>query len=413
MGRIAKPLSALEVGRIKPAGYHAVGTVPGLHLQVADSGARSWVLRIMVGTKRREIGLGAFPAVTLAMAHQKARDTRELAGQGVDPVNQKKALKSALVAEQAKAVTFEAACADYIKAHEAEWRNVKHAAQWRATLATYAYPELGRLLVRDIGLPQVLNVLEPIWKTKTETASRLRGRIESVLDWATTRGYRSGLNPARWKGHLDTVLPAPGKIAKQDHHKAVAVADVGSFMVALRAMEGMGAKALEFAILTAARSGEVRGATWSEIDMDAKLWTVPGHRMKAGIEHRVPLSGGAVKVLQGLPRFAGNDLVFVAQRGGSLSDMTLSAVMRRIGIDAVPHGLRSTFRDWAAERTSYPEAVAEAALAHTKGDKVEAAYFRSDLFEKRRRMMAEWATFLAKVESKSADVLPIQRRAAA
>ena len=257
-------------------------------------------------------------------------------------------------------------------------------------------------------LSHVVKILEPIWNTKTETATRLRGRIESVLDWATVRGFRHGENPARWKGHLDKILPKPSKVTKVEHHVALPVDDIGAFMAELRKREGVAARALEFAILTAARSGEVRGATWSEIDLDSGVWIIPGERMKAGREHRVPLSEGAIKLLQALPRFGHTDLVFVAPRGGMLSDMTMTAVMRRMEVDAVPHGFRSTFRDWAAERTAYPRDVAEMALAHTIGDKVEAAYRRGDLFEKRCRMMADWAAFCnTKV---TGDVVPINRK---
>jgi integrase len=417
MGRIAKPLAAIEVGRIKGAGYHAVGTVPGLHLQVSPNGARSWVIRIMVGSKRREIGLGPYPAITLAMAHQKARDTRELAEQGVDPVDQKNAILSALKAEQAKAITFGQAAQAYIKAVEAEWRNPKHAKQWAATLETYAFPVMGGLLVRDIGLTHVLKVLEPIWQTKTETASRLRGRIESVLAWATTRGYRSGENPARWRGHLDTLLAAPNKIKGEEHYPAVSIVDAGAFLRDLRARVGMGARALEFTMLTAARSGEVRGAVWSEIDLDAGIWTIPAGRMKAGREHSEPLSPAAVHLLKEQPRFDGEDIVFPSPRGGTMSDMTLSKLMKSMGYKdrdgrlCVPHGLRSTFRDWAAERTNYPREVVEAALAHTNADKTEAAYLRSNLLVKRSGLMAEWSKFLARVEVKSGQVVAIGRAA--
>lgn len=415
MGRIARALTAIEVGRIKEPGYHAVGTVPGLHLNVAESGARSWVLRIKVGDKRREIGLGSFPAVTLAKAHQGARETRESVKQGIDPVEQKKALKSAVKADQAKAMTFKSAALEYIKAIESNWKNPKHAKQWTSTLEAYAFPGMGKLLVRDIELTHVLNVLEPVWKEKTVTAVRLRGRIESVLNWATTRGYRSGENPARWRGHLDNLLPSPNKIKCEEHHPAVQVSEVGAFMQDLRSHEGMGARALEFTILTAARSGEVRGAKWQEIDFDAKLWTIPAGRMKAGTEHREPLSDVSIKLLQSLPRFTDNEVVFTSPRGGMLSDMTLSQLMRRMDYKAVdgrvcvPHGLRSTFRDWVAERTSYAPEVAEAALAHTKADKTEAAYFRSDLFKKRVRLMAEWSRFLSRVEGVGATVTPIKR----
>ncbi len=337
MGRIAKSLGLLAVSKLKDAGYHPVGTVPGLNLQVSPSGSRSWILRTMVGTKRREIGLGGYPAVTLQMAHQAARDKLAQVRAGTDPVVAARAARSAITAMQAKAFTFKACALTYIDDHEAAWSNPKHAQQWRNTLATYAYPIMGSMLVRDVDTPHVMATLEPIWKTKTETASRLRGRIESVLDWATTRKYRDGLNPARWKGHLDNLLPAPSKVANAGHHAALPIVEAPAFMVQLRAADGIGARALEFAILTAARSGEVRGATWAEIDEAAAVWTIPASRMKAGNEHRVPLSAAALDVLRGLSRHAATDLLFVSPRNGELSDMTLTAVTRRMGVAAVPH----------------------------------------------------------------------------
>ncbi|MBL8454248.1 MAG: site-specific integrase, partial [Zoogloea sp.] len=265
--------------------------------------------------------------------------------------------------------------------------------------------------VGDVALPHVLKILEPIWTSKTETASRLRGRIESVLDWATVRGYRTGDNPARWKGHLDKILPAPGKVSKVEHHEAVAVEAIGAFLHALRRKEGMAARALEFLIFTATRSGEVRGATWSEIDLEGRTWTIPPERMKGKKEHRVPLSDQALSLLAGLPRFAGTDLVFPSPRNKVMSDMTLTALMRRMKREEVPHGFRSTFRDWAAERTNYPREVAEMALAHIIGDKVEAAYRRGDLFEKRARMMAEWASFCEMV-APTGTIVPLRSKTA-
>jgi integrase len=282
----------------------------------------------------------------------------------------------------------------FIRDHAAGWRNPKHAQQWANSLETYAHPVMGALLVRDVELQHVMAVLEPIWQAKTETASRVRGRIEQVLDWATARGFREGPNPARWRGHLDKLLPAPAKVTRVEHHDALPVDQAPSFMARLCAAPGIGARALEFAILTAARSGEVRGTTWDEIDLDAAVWTVPADRMKAGREHRVPLSPAALALLRSLPRWPDNPLVFAAPRGGVLSDMTLAAVLRRMKVAAVPHGFRSTFRDWAAERTHFPREVAEMALAHAIGDKVEAAYRRGDLFDKRRRLMDDWAVFL-------------------
>lgn len=394
MARKAKELGPLAVSRLAEPGMHAVGGVAGLYLQVLESGGRSWVLRATVGGRRRDMGLGGFPDVTLAGARDAARKARERIADGFDPIEERKARHSALRAETARVVTFEDAAKAYIAAHGDSWRNDKHRQQWENTLATYAYPKLGRLAVRDIELPHVLSVLEPIWKDRTETATRLRGRIERVLGWATVRGYREGLNPARWRDHLDQQLASPKRISKPQHHPALSAGDLHGFMKSLRAAEGQGARALEFAILTAARSGEVRGAKWSEIDLQTRVWTVPAERMKAGREHRVPLSDAAMALLAAQPRLAGSELVFPAPRGGQLSDMTLTAVLRRMKVPVTAHGFRSTFRDWAAERTNYPRDVAEMALAHAIGDKVEAAYRRGDLFTKRTRMMDDWARFI-------------------
>jgi integrase len=419
MGTVAKPLGALAIQRLKTPGYHAVGTVPGLYLAISDRGARSWILRTTIGAKRREIGLGAYPALPLASAHEEARRLRNLVAQGIDPIEDKRAKKSALIASQESSLTFERAALRYIDSQSAGWSNVKHAAQWHATLRDHAFPQIGHLHVRDITLAHVLSVLEPLWSMKTETASRLRGRIERVLAWATTRGYRHGINPATWRGQLDTVLPAPSKVTQEKHYPAVQIAHVSAFVQALQTMPGMGAKALAFSIFTAARSGEVRGARWQEIDLPHKRWTIPAARMKAGREHRVPLSEAAVKLLKSFPKHSATDVVFSSEKGGVLSDMTLSAVMRRMefqdrdGRKAVPHGLRSTFRDWAAERTSYPAEVIEAALAHAKGDKVEAAYFRSDVFDKRRRLMDDWAAFLAQASIPANNVSAIRPRRSA
>lgn len=394
MSRKATELGALAVGRLREPGLHAVGGVSGLYLQVTASGARSWILRATIGGKRRDMGLGGYPDVTLAIAREKAREARAKIEQGIDPILERERALSALRAEQAQSMTFEGACRALIDAKSDEWRNPKHRAQWVATLENYAYPIIGKLQVGDVGQAHVLNVLQPIWKEKTETAKRLRGRIEQVLDWARVRGFRDGENPARWRGHLDKLLATPSKIAPVVHHRALDINAMPAFMAGLHQRQGIAARALEFLVLTAARSGEVRGATWAEIDMDARVWTVPAERMKAGKEHRVPLSPQALALLASLPRIEGNELVFPAPRGGVLSDMTLTAVMRRMGLDAVPHGMRSTFRDWAAERTNYPREVAEMALAHAIGNAVEAAYRRGDLFTKRAEMMAGWALFV-------------------
>ena len=413
MPKLAKELGALEVRNLTAPGLYFVGGVAGLALQVNPAGARSWTLRAVIGGKRRDMGLGAYSptGMTLAKAREAATAARELIRQGVDPIQRQLEARSTLRAAMAEALTFKECGESYIKAHAASWKNAKHRQQWRNTLAQYAYPVFGELLVRDVKLSHVMQVLEPLWATTNETAVRLRGRIELVLDWAAARGLRDGMNPARWRGHLDKLLAKPSKVNNREHHAALPVGDMGAFMARLREAEGTGARALEFVILTAARSGEVRGATWAEIDTNAKVWTVPALRMKAGKEHRVPLSAEALALLASVPKVAATELVFQAPRGGALSDMTLTAVLRRMAVPAVPHGFRSTFRDWTAERTNYPRDVAEMALAHAIGDKVEAAYRRGDLFEKRRLMMADWAGFLGRADVK-AEVIPMAGRVA-
>jgi len=395
----AKELQALDVKRLKTPGLHAVGGVAGLALQIAPGGSTSWVLRVMVGDKRREMGLGGYPDVTLAGAREAARIARAKIKEGIDPIDSARSARSALAASRAKEVTFKQCGAAYIEAHEPSWKNAKHGAQWTATLTSYAYPIMGHLLARDVELSHILAALEPIWNTKTVTAVRLRGRIESILDWAIARGYRSGPNPARWKGHLEQMLPSPKKIKKEAHYPAIQVGQMGAFMEALRSHEGVGARALELLALTAVRSAGVREMTWDEVDLKKKIWTIPGERMKAGAEHRVPLSDAAIRIIKAQPVMSGSNLVFNTSRGGLLSDMTMSQLMRRMdfkdekGRTCVPHGLRSTFRDWCSECTNYPTDVAEMALAHKVPDKVEAAYRRGNLFEKRRPMMEAWAAF--------------------
>lgn len=408
MPKRARELSATEIRRLK-TGFHSVGGVAGLHLNVKESGAASWILRTMVGPRRRDIGLGGYPDFGLAEARAAARRIKEEIRTGVDPVAARQAARSALEAADARRVTFDQAAAQFLRRKSHEFQNDKHAAQWRSTLHAYASPIIGRLPVDEIELGHIVKVLEPLWTEKTETASRLRGRIESVLAYATASGFRSGDNPARWRGNLDAVLPKPRKLAKVTHHRALPVDDLPEFMEALRKQQGMGARALEFAILTATRSGEVRGARWDEIDFAGKVWTIPAERMKAGKQHRVPLSAPAIALLKALPKLEGNDRVFPAPKGGQLSDMTLSAVCRRMEVDAVPHGFRSTFRDWCAERTNYPREVAEQALAHTISNATEAAYFRSDLFAKRARLMAEWVKFCGQAPTPKAAVTPIRQ----
>lgn len=419
MPKKAAELSPLAVNRLTTPGFHFVGGVAGLALQVLPSGGRSWVLRARVGDKRRDMGLGGFPDVPLADARDKARKARDKIRDGVDPIEEARAARDLLKLAQSNAVPFERAAIAYIETHEPGWSNAKHSQQWRNSLVTHAYPQIGDMLVRDIELTHILSVLEPLWRTKTETATRVRARIEKVLDWSTTKGYRQGLNPARWKGHLDNLLPSPGKITKEVHLAALPVNQVGAFMQELRAHTGNGAKALEFGILTATRSGEIRGTTWSEIDLEEALWTIPKERMKMKREHRVPLSTAAVELLRAqlkipgtdvdLPEPKPTDLVFPSPRGGVLSDGTLNAVIKRMSVPVVQHGFRSTFRDWAAELTNYPTHVAEMALAHAIGDKVEAAYRRGDLLDKRRQMMDDWAAFCAMAEPASNNVVPLRK----
>lgn len=410
MPKRAKELSAVEVRNLTEPGMYAVGGVQGLCLQVRGPDARSWILRTTVGGRRRAIGLGSFPDVPLKKARDDAREMKDKIRDGIDPVQERKAKEQALAYANATRLPFDEAARRYLAAKRHEFRNPKHTKQWESTLAHYASPVIGKLPVSEITLTHVVQILEPIWYTKTETAARLRGRIENVLAWATTSGYRTGDNPARWKGHLDTVLPKPSKVSKVQHHRALPFTKVGEFMEALNKRQGMAARALEFLILTAARSGEVRGATWAEIDLSERVWTVPADRMKAGREHRVPLTDAAVAILEALPTFEGSPYVFPAARGGPLSDAALSALLNRMNVEAVPHGFRSSFRDWASERTSFPHEVIEAALAHTIPDKVERAYRRGDLFRKRSRLMRDWATYCGTVEQ-SADVTGIRERA--
>jgi len=423
--------------RAASPGKHHDGGGAGLALRVAPSGGRYWVQRIRVAGRRREIGLGAYPAVTLAEARRRALDNLRMARDGRDPVAEKRRAEAA-----ARRLTFAEAVDAYLAHKLTEFRNEKHRRQWRSTLATYALPALGTRPVAEIGAGDVLRVLKPVWTERTETASRLRGRIEAVLTWATVAGHREGENPARWKGNLDQMLPRPSKVAKEGNHPALALADAPRWWAALGAREGMAARALQFLALTAARSGEVRGATWAEIDLgDAAtpataatsatrpaIWTIPAGRMKAGREHRVPLRDEAVALLRALPRVEGSEMVFPAARGGALSDMAISAVMRRMqeadvkaggrgfpdprsGRPAVPHGLRATFRQWAAER-GYDRDMAEMQLAHDVGTAVERAYQRSDMLERRRAMMAAWARFLRGEEGGRVVALEGHKRAA-
>jgi integrase len=365
----------------------------------------------MPNGRRRSMGLGPYPLVSLADARDAARRARLKVRDNVDPIDEAKAVRSSLRAAEAKFVSFKEAATAYIAAREHGWRNDRSGQSWANSFAMHAYPIVGDLSVADVDKAHVLAILKPLWTNdkagRLVTAMRLRGRIEKVLDFAREHGWRpEGPNPAQWKGRLDMVLPEPGQLRKVKpvkHHNSIPVAEIGTFMRDLRSLEGVGARCLEFLTLTASRSGEARGARWSELELDAEtpMWTVPKERMKAHAEHRVPLSRQAVKLLKAQPRFAHNDLVFPSPQSGTvLSDMTMLELMKRMKAGGVPHGMRSCFRTWAAERTNYPREVAEAALAHTNGDRVEAAYLRSTHLAKRQRMMQEWANFLDKPEAK-------------
>jgi integrase len=436
-------LKALNVAREKRPGMYGDGG--GLYLQVNGAGSKSWIFRFWVperdpstgepfrdpATKKprgtsREMGLGSFNVVSLEEARALAADARRLRHKDLDPIEVRRERKLAAALEKAKTLKFKDAAEAYITAHRAGWRNEKHAAQWTATLETYAYPVIGDLSVQAIDTALVMKVIEPIWSTKPETAARLRGRIESVLDWATVRQYRKGENPARWRGYLDKLLPKRSKVRKVKHYAALPFAELPAFLTTLRAQEGIAARALEFTILTAARTGETIGATWNEIDLNEKVWNVPGARIKGGKDHRVPISERAIAILDEIKPGREAGFVFpgqaqsvhgkreLASREGALtrplSNMAMLALLERMErADLTVHGFRSTFRDWAAELTNFPSEVVEMALAHAVGDKVEAAYRRGDLFDKRRRLMDAWADFCAKTPLDGA-VVPLRRR---
>lgn len=391
MARQINRLSALRASKLNVPGQYADGG--GLYLNVTANSTKSWTFRFMLRGRAREMGFGSAGIVSLAEAREKASEQRRVLASGLDPIEVRAAQRRALLNSSSTGKTF-AECAEaFIEAHRIGWRNEKHANQWTSTLQTYAYPVLGKALVGDVDTAAVMTVLDPIWNSKTETAKRLRGRIEAVLAWATVRGFRAGANPAQWKNHLDHLLPAPIKVRPVVHHPALSYLQLGDFMTALRAQPGISAVAFEFLILTAARTSEVLGARWPEFDLSAKAWTIPASRMKSGREHRVPLSDAATRLLVSVNGLS-DQFVFPGRKSGALSNMALLTVLRRMGrTDITAHGFRSTFRNWTAERTSFPREVAEAALAHVLENKVEAAYRRTDLFDKRRRLMEAWATY--------------------
>jgi integrase len=411
MARTIGKLTALAVTQAKRRGYYGDGG--GLFLQVSASGAKSWVFRFKEGGKLREMGLGPLHTIGLAEARQRAQDCRRTRLDGRDPIADRKAARVAAKLDAAKAMSFKGCAERYIAAHKAGWRNAKHAAQWTATLNTYVYPSFDTLPVQAIDVGLVLKAVEPIWAMKPETASRVRGRIESILDWATARGYRQGENPARWRGHLENLLPKRSKVRRVEHHAALPYAEIAAFLADLRQQEGVAARALEFAILTAARTGEVIGAHWDEINTAERLWTIPADRMKAGKEHRVPLSDAAMAIVEKMTAICSGDFVFPgAKAKRPLSNMAFLMLLRRMDRgDLTAHGFRSSFRDWAAERTTFPGEVAEMALAHAVSDKVEAAYRRGDLFQKRRQLANAWAKFCAAPPASGA-VVPIRQAVA-
>ncbi|MGE4337380.1 MAG: tyrosine-type recombinase/integrase [Pigmentiphaga sp.] len=365
----------------------------GLYLQIASNGSASWLYRFQLNGKRRNMGLGSCDLVTLATARERRDDARKLVAAGVDPIEHRKAAENAA---KAATVTFDKCCSDYIASHRSGWKNAKHAQQWENTLATYAAPVIGHLKPEDVTTSHVLTILEPIWKSKPETASRLRNRIELVLDAAKAHGLRCGENPARWRGHLDKLLPKQSKVRSRTHHAALPWRELPDFMQELAERSDLTHAAMQLTILTACRTSEVLGATWSEINQDEHVWIIPASRMKAGKEHRVPLTSAALSVLEKLPRVDDNPHLFPGLRKGRpLSNMAMLMGLRRLGRgDLTMHGFRSTFRDWAAECTPHPNFVVEMALAHTVGNAVEAAYRRGDLLTKRRALMQDWANYL-------------------
>jgi integrase len=395
MAQFVGRLTALKVMRVTRPGVYNDGA--GLYLQVTGDGitklGKSWIFRYMLRGKEREMGLGSLSTIGLADVRIKAAECRRLKAEGIDPLDARRAERARAALEAAAAMTFRECAEKYVSAHRDGWRNAKHAAQWEATIKTYAEPVIGAVAVHDVDTALVMKILEPIWSKKAETASRLRGRIEAVLDWATVRGFRAGDNPARWRGHLDKLLPARARVRQVKHHAALPYDEIPDFIATLRAQPGMAARALEFLILTASRTGEVIAARPDEIK--GNVWTVPAGRMKGGKEHRVPLSAPALAIVDVMKTQHGSAFLFRGgKRGNPLSNMAMLTLLERMKrTDLTAHGFRSTFRDWAAERTDFPSEVAEMALAHTIGSKVEAAYRRGDLFDKRVALMDQWADF--------------------
>lgn len=409
MGRESNRLSAIKVSKLSKPGRYADGA--GLYLQVSEAGTKSWLFRYMLHGRARNMGLGALHTVTLAEARESARRARQRLLDGTDPLEHRNGERASAMAEKARRVTFKDAADRYLRAHRPGWKNEKHADQWLSTLETYAYPVIGGLAVSSIDTTHILQILEPIWAVKTETATRVRGRIELILDWATARGHRVGENPARWRGHLDKLLPAKSKVAKVRHHPAMAYAHVPAFVADLRENKSISALALELTILCATRTNEVIGVRRDsgEVDLKSKVWTVPGERTKSGREHRIPLSARAIEIFKSAPEIIGNPYYFVGgHHNQHLSNMAMLELLRGMrGPALTVHGFRSSFRDWAGEQTNSPREIAEAALAHVLKDKTEAAYRRGDALEKRRKLMDAWAAYCARRPA-TGNVLPLK-----
>jgi integrase len=401
-------LSALKVARLMGRGMYGDGG--GLWLQVRSPQVRSWIFRYERHGKQRYMGLGSLATIGLANAREQAGEARRLLLDGIDPIEARKAARASAKLDARRAMNFRDCAEAYIAAHKAGWRSSKHGNQWRNTLATYVYPIIGDLPVQQIDVTLVMKVLEAVWTTRTETASRLRGRIENVLDWATARGHRHGENPARWRGHLENLLPARRKLRQVEHHSALPYGEIGAFMASLRAQESIAARTLEFLILTAARTGEVRGAKWDEIHWAARTWTIPADRMKGGKEHRVPLSPAALEILEAMNNLCRGAHIFPGARPGRpLGDKLMRGLLARMHRGGITvHGFRSAFRDWAAEHTNYPRELAEMALAHTVESTVERAYRRGDLLDKRRPVMEAWARFCITPPAQSGEVVPLR-----
>jgi integrase len=412
VARTINRLSHRKVVTLKQPGMHGDGG--GLYLQVTEGAdgtpRKSWLFRYTVAGRERQMGLGPLSDVPLAEARDRALAARKLRRAGKDPIAEREAARVEASLVAAKTMSFDECATAYIAAHRAGWRNLKHAAQWSSTVATYCSPVFGKLPVQLVDVGLVMKAIAPLWAAKPETAGRVRGRIERILDLAKVRGFRDGENPARWRGHLDQLLPARGKVRRVKHHAALPFADIPAFVAALRGRDAVAARALEFAILTAARTSEVLGATWSEFYLDTRVWTIPAERMKGAREHRVPLGDRAIEIIRNMMSAKKNDHVFYGDRRAALSNMSLLMLLRRMGrTDITTHGFRSTFRTWAAECTNYPREVVEAALAHVVGNKVEAAYQRGDMLDKRRPLMAQWENYCAKPVVHS-TVTPITAR---